>query len=258
MSALGVRSALDAGGRPSYRGSYLAKGGFFCFGQIRFCKPRSQTVPNSVTAAVVNFQTPDLLENAVRSFREHYPTTDLLIVDNGSQDESKSLIHELVRELPQNTRTLYLEKNVFHGPAMHRALETISSTYVYFFDSDTITKTGGFLEEMTSQLDSSGAYGIGRKHHVDKRGFPKQDGFPILISYYMMWRVETYKSLPPFEHHGLPVLKNCIDAHHRGEHLLDYPIQDYVDHLGRGTASRFGYSLGWRSRWERLLYKLGF
>ena len=67
-----------------------------------------------------------------------------------------------------------------------------------------------------------------------------------------------YETLPPFVHHGLPVLANMRAAHARGLRVAPFPIADYVWHKGRGTAARFGYGLGWRSRLDYLLHRLGF
>ncbi|MCH8276573.1 MAG: hypothetical protein IIA50_03400 [Bacteroidetes bacterium] len=73
----------------------------------------------------------------------------------------------------------------------------------------------------------------------------------------MLIRKEKYESLAPFEHHGLPVLKNCIDAARNGWRICSYPVEEYVEHFGRGTADRYGYGLGWRSRIDYLLNRLG-
>ena len=57
--------------------------------------------------------------------------------------------------------------------------------------------------------------------------------------------------------HGLPVLHNFRAAARAGYEVVPFPVQDYVRHLGRGTVSRFGYSLGLRSKLDFLLNKLG-
>ncbi|RMF60628.1 MAG: glycosyltransferase, partial [Bacteroidetes bacterium] len=77
--------------------------------------------PASLTAVVINYQTPDLLETAVRSFHRAYPTVPLLVIDNGSQDDSRARIEALGQELGPVLTPLLLEENIYHGPAMHRA-----------------------------------------------------------------------------------------------------------------------------------------
>ena len=212
-----------------------------------------------VTAVVVNYQTPELLEVAVRSFRYYYPDVPLLIVDNGSQDHSRRVIEQLLIEGEGTTRALWLPENIYHGPAMHRAMETVSTPYVYFFDSDTETRRGGFLEPMIAALEADPmAYGAGRVVEVDRRrGFRKPGGMPVLTTPHMLLRRDFYFRLPPFIHHGLPTIRNFRAAEQAGYRLISFPIETYVHHLGRGTAARYGYGLGWRARLEYLLHRLG-
>lgn len=212
----------------------------------------------SVTAVVINYQTPDLLEKAVRSFHHFYPEVPILLVDNGSRDRSRDLIAELARELEPATEPLFVEENIYHGPAMHLALESVSTPHVFILDSDTETERGGFLEPMEDLLEKSErTYGVGHVVHVNQRGFAVSAGIPVLQSAYMLIKRSIYFQLPPFIHHGLPVLNNFKAAAAEGYHVEDFPVQDYVKHLGRGTAERYGYGLGLRSRLDYVLNKLG-
>ncbi|MDQ7041629.1 MAG: glycosyltransferase family 2 protein [Rhodothermus sp.] len=212
-----------------------------------------------VTAVVINYQTPELLEVAVRSFRQYYPDVSLLIMDNGSRDHSRQVIEQLLAEGKGNVQACWLPENLYHGPAMHRAMAMVSTPYVYFFDSDTETRRGGFLEPMVAALEADPlAYGAGRIVEVDRRrGFRKSGGMPVLATPYMLLRRTFYFRLPPFIHHGLPTIQNFRAAEQLGYRLISFPIETYVHHLGRGTAGRYGYGLGWRSRLEYLLYRLG-
>lgn len=213
-----------------------------------------------VAAAVVNFQTPDLLDAAVRSFRAAYPAVPLLIIDNGSVDGSPGLIRRLADELGPGVSALLLEENIYHGPAMHRALCELETPYVYVFDSDTETQRGGFLEAMLADLAAEDhRYGAGQVVHANKRGFrvAAGEGTPVLASAHMLLKRGLYHQLPPFIHHGLPALHNFEAAAEQGYELRAFPIEDYVFHKGRGTAERYGYGLGLRSRADYLLNKLG-
>jgi glycosyltransferase involved in cell wall biosynthesis len=213
---------------------------------------------NLVRSVIINFQTPDLLRIAVESFRTSYPRTPLLIVDNGSKDDSRETIAKLQTLAPQQTDVLFLDSNIYHGPAMHRVMNEVKEEFVFFLDSDTDTRRGGFLEAMQSELDTSQTtYGIGRSLTVNKRGFQVSVGMSVLAPAYMMIRRDMYFALPPFEHHGLPVLKNFLAAQQKGYTLHIFPIEQYIDHRWRGTASRFGYGLGWRGKLDFVLNKVG-
>ena len=214
-------------------------------------------IEDLVSAAVINYQTPDLLDTAVRSFHSHYPGVTILVIDNGSSDESPAVIEALSAELGSAIEARVLNENRYHGPAMDLALRELETDYVYIFDSDTETLRSGFLEQIMLLASRDGVYGVGQIVHVNKRGFAVKAGIPVLVSAHMLINRSVYLTLPPFIHHGLPALANFKAASERGLRLESYPISGYVKHFGRGTAERFGYGLGLRSRLDYLLNKIG-
>lgn len=214
-------------------------------------------VDELVSALVINYQTPDLLATAVRSFKRFYPHVLLTVIDNGSADESATCIEDLARELPA-VKADFLTQNIYHGPAMDRGLRASETAFTLLLDSDTETVQGGFLEEMVDGMrEEPTHYGAGHVVNVDRRGFARAEGTPVLSSAHMLLDTDRYRSLPPFIHHGLPAMVNFRAAFDAGFTLLSYPIQEYVRHLGRGTASRYGYGLGFRARVDYVLAKLG-
>ncbi len=214
------------------------------------------SLPDRVNVAVVNYQTADLLDTAVRSFSRFYPHVPLMIVDNGSEDSSPETI-SLLREDHDNVTALLLDANRYHGPAMDLALRRLESDYVFLLDSDTETRKGGFLEALVALCEPADVYGAGHVTHVNRRGFAARSGLPVLVSAFMLIDRNTYLDLPPFIHHGLPTLQNFRAAAEAGYRLAEYPVDEFVEHVGRGTAERFGYGLGLKSRIDYVLHKLG-
>lgn len=212
----------------------------------------------SICTVVINYQTPDLLKTTVESFRKFYPAEDLLIIDNGSQDNSVRLIQDLQNAFNHNTSTILLKENIFHGPAMHHAIEKKDYDYLFFLDSDTKTFKGGFLEKMADILNSSDKiYGTGRLLTINKRGFQSESGIQFPAPAYMMIKRKLYHRFSPFEHHGMPVLKNFSNALKDGYQFQYFPIENYIEHLWRGTAGRFGYGLGLKAKIDYFLNRLG-
>lgn len=214
---------------------------------------------DDVSVVIVNYRTPDLLERAASSFRTFYPDVEMVIVDNGSNDSSAEVIDSLISRNPDKTKKIMLERNYFHGPAMDTAIRASTKELVFLLDTDTETYQGGFIEKILSEFNSDGkVYGVGRIDRVTKRGFASEHGTEmILISAYMMLKRSTYMQLPPFIHHGMPTLENFSEALARGFELRNFDIDSCIHHAGRGTASRFGYSLGFRSKIDFILNKVG-
>jgi len=216
---------------------------------------------NQVTTVVIHFQTPDLTERVVASFRRYYPNEKLLIIDNGSRDGSDIGLRQLQSRLPDVTELLFNKHNLHHGPAMDHALHRLQSPFVLFLDSDCEVRKGGFIELMQEQLEQRPEhYIIGKRIFMNKRGFDVSEnlyGIPYIRPVCMLVKRDIYFTLPPFTRHGTPCLSNMKAAIERGLFLLHFPVEEYVDHKGRGTAGRFGYKLGWRGKWNYLLNKLG-
>jgi glycosyltransferase involved in cell wall biosynthesis len=201
---------------------------------------------NDITVLIINYQTPDLLKKAVDSFAAHYPDVLTIVFDNGSKDNSPDLIKSFSEKYAK-IQPYFSEKNIFHGPAMDFALRNLLKTkYCFILDSDTETVKAGFLEEMRSILEESEKnYAVGMAENVNQRGFLQSDGkIRIVLSPFMLIKREIYLKFHPFIHHGQPVMFNFDEAAKNGYKIFNYPIEEYIDHLWRGTASRFGYKLG--------------
>src|SRR5690606_4687343 len=98
---------------------------------------------------------------------------------------SRSVIEKLAAALPK-TGADFLETNIYHGPAMDRGILATELPFVFVFDSDTVTERGGFLESMLEVIDRNARiYGVGHRVTVDRRGFARPSGIPVLSSAHM-------------------------------------------------------------------------
>ncbi len=215
----------------------------------------------SVTAVIINYQTPDLTGRAVASLRRWYPELPLLLVDNGSADDSPSILRALVVSSAGLTTLICNARNVHHGPAMDQAMRRLSTDEVFFLDSDCVIVRGGILELLREALHADErTYAAGKRICMNSRGFdvaPGPQAHPYIRPICMLIRRPPYLLLPPFRRHGAPCLENMRAATGAGFLLAHVPVDDYVVHEGRGTAGRFGYGLGWKGRLNHLLNRLG-
>lgn len=214
-----------------------------------------------VTMVIVNFNTPDLTQRAVTSFRHFYPDINLILIDNGSSDNSIATLHHVQQQHPDKTEVIRHARNLHHGPAMDAGVRNAATPHVMFLDSDCEVQTGGFVETMLASLASDPAnYAAGKKIFMNHSGFDTDDeknGIPYIRPFCMMLKRDMYFLLPPFRRHGSPCLANMRTAMQRGYRLIDYPVEQFVKHEGRGTAGAFGYHLGLKGKLNYLLNKMG-
>lgn len=215
-----------------------------------------------VTAVIINYKTEDLVRKAIESFRRYYPAIPLLLIDNGSQDGSTRYLLQCRESFPERTDLIINETNLHHGPAMDQAIRSVKTPLILFLDSDCEIHTGGLIEMMLHHLgENPNSYAVGKKIYMNDRGFDVPPG-PGAREYIrpicMILRREIYLTIPPFTRHGAPCLENMKTASEKGFTLVNFPVESYIVHRGRGTAGRHGYRLGLRGRVNHILNKLGF
>lgn len=220
----------------------------------------------SVRVVIVHYRTIDLLQNVVDSLRSFYPRVPLTIVDNGATLQTRAAIEEVRLASPDHTDVISVEENIGHGPGMDLAIREAEEPYLFCLDSDTVVDRGGFLEGMVAQINPGSAeklLGVGRIVFMDRRGFgaEKRGGrhvIPALDPAYMLIDSRLYRTLPPFAHHGSPVVGTFVAAEQRGLKVGRFAVETFITHLHRGTVNRHGYGLGLRSKIDFILHKLGF
>lgn len=198
----------------------------------------------NLCATIINYKTLDLTSTLLNSLNEFYPTLPLLVIDNGSNDDSTDYLRQI--EQP-NIKVIFNDSNYGHGLALHQAMEVCKTKYLLTFDSDCKVLKPGFIEKMNQAFKSNhNLYAIGQMVTVDATGhnFLGHNALPYIHPSTAMFDVRKYFTLRPFYHHGAPCLQNMVSAIEHGYDLLDYPtIREFVYHQDGGTGGRYG---GWQ------------
>ncbi len=210
-----------------------------------------------VTGVVVNYRTRDLTRRAAETLLHHYPQLRLIVIDNGSEDESTGFVREL-GQTRVNVTAVLNRRNRYHGPALDQAIRSASTEFVFTLDSDCEIQRGGFLEAMLSAFADERVYAVGDIRYKNRFGFTygygeeahpeRPNRIPYVHPYAMLLRRSTYLQLHRFVHHGAPCLKNMRDAQRRGYVVVNFPVGDYVYHRLAGTSSGHGYGVVARTR----------
>jgi len=216
---------------------------------------------DDITVLVVNYRTLDLTERCVSSLLAHYPRIRMILTDNGSADESTAYLLALAKT-HQNIQVILHPRNLYHGPALHHALQAATTRLAFSFDSDCRLLQPGLLEALLQVFSDQCMYAAGRLAWMNRFGYelaaPRPGALATIHPSAMLLDREKYLQLAPFFHHGSPGLHNMRSAARAGWRLAHFPLAPYVYHAGRGTCSRYGYGLGWRHRIENILHQIRF
>lgn len=115
----------------------------------------------------VNYNTPDLIYNMVKSFRQFY-NNEIFIVDGSDKEkyeEAKNLLGEF-----RDIEIHHFATNIHHGPGLDYGFNVMDCDKILVVDSDITFYKNGILELLENELKKE-SYGIGDIQRVDDRGF---------------------------------------------------------------------------------------
>ena len=113
------------------------------------------------TVITVNWNTAEFLRELLRGVEKFSPDAEVIVVDNGSSDNSRSLIRA------SNVRSILLPINVGHGPALDIATSRVRTEFFATLDVDAFPVRGDWLEVLRAELDRGNVVVGGHMH----RGF---------------------------------------------------------------------------------------
>lgn len=132
---------------------------------VRVCaRLRVRRLRDGVTVVIVSWNTREVLADVLRAVQAlSPPDTEILVIDNRSNDGSRSML----REWP-GIRTMLLPANVGHGLALDLGVYRSRTTVTVTLDSDAIPLTSTWLESAVDPVRSGRAVLAGLR---SRRGF---------------------------------------------------------------------------------------
>lgn len=197
----------------------------------------------SVTAVIVNYRTLELTRTCVESLLRFYPSINIILVDNNSQDASVDYIRTCA-EIHPNVNWVKTRRNVGHGLGLHFGIEACTTPYVLTLDSDVEVLRGGWLELMLEAFEvDPRLFAIGDRGYCDYSGVRPGDR-PFVHPFCALWDREKYHELGQFDARGQPTSNICWAAAQKRYHMKSLPgivsrygdpNTDYVKHFWGGT-----------------------
>lgn len=105
-----------------------------------------------VDTIIVNFRTKELTLDAVRSVVDEPETREVIVVENGSGDDSADWLRQ---HLPLGSKLVVSEKNLGFGGGNNLGLESATADYVFLLNSDATLDPGGLAPLVARMEDST-------------------------------------------------------------------------------------------------------
>lgn len=185
-----------------------------------------------MTGVVVSYRAPELIFDAVCSMKRFHRTLPIHIVDgSGRNHECRKTIQMLINKFEGVTAQCH-DRNIGHGNGLHAGICQVNAKNVLIFDSDIIVNRPFIADILRFPL----FYGVGKIVHVDDKGENVSRGTKYVHPYFSVINRSMYFEHAPFENHGAPLLKAMKSIRDKSL-LIDFPVENYVTHLERGTRN---------------------
>lgn len=149
----------------------------------------------SVSVLIVNFRTPDLTIDAIRSALDQPETTEVVVVDNDSGDDSLSRIEKTIGDHPQ-VKLIAANANVGFGRANNVAASHATGEWLFLLNSDA-TCYPGCLADLLSEAEWHPEAGILAPIIYWPSGEPQPDTFGLFPTGYRILTRQTKRTSDP-------------------------------------------------------------
>lgn len=185
----------------------------------------------------VNYNTPDLIDNLIKSIRSTY-SNPIRVIDGSDKKE----FSKQTQQVCLNYTGVTIESlgyNIHHGPGIHYALGNSRHEWALIIDSDSRVKEG-LLEVLHFDKPYCG-FGM----RVNRFGFNVPDGDVLYLHpHFLLVNTWFYKFSPyKFIKHGAPAIQIMLNLGDDQKSVIDDKHLALFDRGGRGTVERFGYNL---------------
>lgn len=201
-----------------------------------------------VTAVIVSYNRAELLQRAYESIRK-VSDMHVIIIESSPEDSECYMYSQSISAY--NTQVITTGSNIGHGKGMHKGIMLALTKKVLLMDSDAQIINKDVFTDMLSLL-SPDDFGIGQVVPVNVDGTNVGEDYPDFIPYlhphFAIINRDVYLRVPSFVHHGAPCIHTMVYLNNFKKFgLVDFPVNQYVNHEGRGTRSLNpeGFLKGW-------------
>lgn len=127
-------------------------------------------VSGLVSAVIPTRNRAELVVEAIESLlASDYPQIEIIVVDDGSTDNTQSRLEHLAKSCPNASLTLLYQDHAGQAAARNRGIACARGEYIYFLDSDDLVLESG-LSAMTAPLAKGAPYAVAQIAEADRNG----------------------------------------------------------------------------------------
>lgn len=212
----------------------------------------------NITGCVVSYNTPDILDKAVKSIRMFYDFK--IIIIDGSEVPCEV-------DYP-NVEIIHVGYNIGHGLGLDKGIRMAETDYILTFETD-VEMRRPCIELMFERMNTD-TYAIGKVYLKDntptynkyRELFPKHKVVRIVHPSFQIVNKNEYLKYAPYISDGAPTVLSYHDIarHGKEEILVDFPVLDYVYHRNAGTRDRIEKAeyespehIHWIDKWAKYI-----
>ncbi len=190
-----------------------------------------------ITALTVNYNTPELLFQLLRSFRAFYDMP-YMIVDGSNMSNYQKIFGfaELFK-----VEIHHFDYNIHHGGGMAYGFKNIKTNKILLLDSDVRVVGRGLVEDLSAKLRPD-SYGIGSVCTVDERGLYRPSGkIKYLHPYCALINRAVALRYPLPVNHGAPMINTMININLSNPDILQHEqwVADDSIHSMNKTKTKY-------------------
>lgn len=207
---------------------------------------------DTIPVISVSYNSAELIEDLLSSFRAHY-RNPVTIIDGSGEQHYRAI--EAVCARYDDVRFIHFDYNIHHGPGMAWAFQNLElQGPVLVLDSDVFILKRGFLEDMAQRLQA-GMYGVGYVNHVNEGGYDvdyEEGAVRYLHPACMLVNIDVLRRWPMPTKHGAPMTEPMLALHRAGQSQLVQGI-DWLreDFLNTSTGERHFLRHDWQGTVKR-------
>jgi len=196
----------------------------------------------TITGVVVNNNTPQMLQRAIRSVWAHYPDMNMIVIDNAAPRHRKDI---------GRLKFQWNKDNLGHAKGISQGMNRCFTDYIFLFDSDVVMTKHGLLERCLAAGGNRPWYGAGEvkldREKMHNCGIEHE--MMYLEPYCCLLDCdEFYKYRRPVDH-GSPMISTMLDMAQKGHNhkLVHVDPRPFVIHEWLGSQKRgFDRSYGFK------------